>query len=170
MGRQLGAVAILLMPLFICACERKTHDCGTPLEVRLDNLIGTTERQLRQAQMHEFIWKNWLENRCATLHVKSISKEGKETDTDFEIRPLPSTPIMVVTINRARYGDQGQVYWHQDSKYDVYTLERVKPNMPEWLGLNPGSKVEVLLQSDNLSGTDYCLRFTGWGNEVLSFF
>jgi hypothetical protein len=52
----------------------------------------------------------------------------------------------------------------------VYTVERVKPNVPEWLGLNPRSKVEVLPEGANLSGSDYCLRFTGWGNEVLSFF
>ena len=35
-------------------------------------------------------------------HLKSISKEGKETDADYEIRPLPTTLVMVVTINRAR--------------------------------------------------------------------
>lgn len=170
MGRQLGAVAILLMLLVPCACERKAQDCGTTLEVRLDNVIGITERQLRQTQMHEFIWKNWRERRCATLHLKSISKEGKETDTEFEIRPVPTTLIMVVTINLARYGYEGQVYWHQDGKYDVHTVERVKPNMPEWLALNPGSKVEVLPEGANLSGSYYCLRLTGWGNEVLSFF
>src|SRR6266851_5719578 len=109
MERQLGAVAILLVSVFLCACESQKQDCGTTLEVRLDNVIGMTERQLRQAQMHEFIWKNWRERKCATLHLKSISKEGKETDADYEIRQLPGTLIMVVTINRARYGYQGQV-------------------------------------------------------------
>ncbi len=170
MERHLGAVAILLVSLFLGGCDRQKQDCGTTLEVRLDNVIGTTERELRHARMHEFIWKNWRERKCATLHLKSISKEGKETDADYEIRPLPGTLIMVVTINRARYGYNGQIFWHQDGKYDVYTVERVKPNKPEWLSLNPSSKVEVPPESANLSGSDYCLRLTGWGNEVLSFF
>jgi hypothetical protein len=170
MERHLGAVAILLVSLFLGASDRRKKDCGTTLEVRLDNVIGTTERELRQARMHEFIWKNWRERKCATLHLKSISKEGKETDADYEIRPLPGTLIMAITINRARYDYNGQIFWHQDGKYDVYTVERVKPNKPEWLSLNPSSKVELPPESANLSGSDYCLRLTGWGNEVLSFF
>ncbi|MBZ5599901.1 MAG: hypothetical protein LAN83_16435 [Acidobacteriia bacterium] len=127
-----------------------------------------TERQFRQAQMREFLWKNWRERRCATLHLKSVSKEGKETDADYEIRPLPTTLMMVVTINHARYGYQGQVFWHQDGKYDVYSMERVRPN--NLYLLNPNSKVEILADNATLSGSDYCLRFAGWGNEVLSFF
>lgn len=170
MERHLGAVALLLVFLLLGACERQKQDGGTTLEVRLDNVIGATERELRQAQMHEFIWKNWREKKSATLHLKSISKEGKETNADYEIRPLTGMLMMVVTINRARYGSNGQVFWHQDGKYDVYTIERVRPNKPEWLGLNPRSKIEFPPESASLSGSDYCLRLTGWGNEVLSFF
>src|SRR6266516_884745 len=160
MGAQVGAILMLLLSLSLCACERKGKDCGTTLEVPLDNVDGMTERQLRQVQMREFLWNNWRERKCATLHLKSTSKEGKETDADYEIRPLPTTLIMVVTINRARYGYKGQVFWHQDGKYDVYTLERVWPNNPYLL--NPNSKVEVLLESAHMSGSDYCLRFSGW--------
>jgi hypothetical protein len=169
MERHLGVVAILLGSLILGACDRH-QDRGTTLEVRLDNVIGTTERELRQARMHEFIWKNWRERKCATLHLKSISKEGKETDADYEIKTLPGTLIMVVAINRARYGNNGQIFWHQDAKYDVYTIDRVRPNKPEWLSLNPSSRVELPPDSASLSGSDYCLRLTGWGNEVLSFF
>ena len=52
------------------------------------------------------------------------------------------------------------IFWHDDGKYDAYTVERVKPNKPEWLALNPNLKVEVLpenghdllfLQVDSLS-------------------
>ena len=168
MGMRVGAVLMLLLSLSLYACEKKEKDCSTTLEVRLDNVIGMTERQLRQAQMREFLWNNWRARKCATLHLKSISKEGKETDADYEIRLLPATLIMVVTINRARYGYQGHVFWHQDGKYDVYTVEQIRPSNPYLL--NPNSKVEVLPESANLSGSDYCLRFTGWGNEVLSFF
>ena len=162
------AILALLLSLLLCACERKKVDCGTTLETRLDNVIGGTERQRREIQMREFLWNNWRNRKCASLHLKSISREGKETDADYEIRPLSATLIMIVTINRARYGYQGQVFWRQDGKYDVYTIERVKPNNPYLL--NPNSKVEVLHDSANLSGSDYCLRFTGWNNEVLSFF
>lgn len=170
MERQLGAVAILLVSLFLGVCHQPKQDGGTTLEVRLDNVIGETERELRQAQMHEFIWRNWRGKKAATLHLKSVSKEGKKTDTDYEIRPVTGTLVMVVTINRARYGYNGQVFWHQDGKYDVYTIERVRPNKPEWLSLSPSSKVELLPESASLSGSDYCLRLTGWGNDLLSFF
>src|ERR1700733_9748979 len=104
MERYLGAIGILLVSLFFGACDRQKQDCGATLEERLDNVIGMNERQLRQARMHEFIWKNWRERKCVTLHLKSISKEGKETDADYEIKSLSGTLIMVVTINRARYG------------------------------------------------------------------
>ena|SRR5438477_672395 len=167
MGRQLGAVALLLLCSF-CTSETKKDDCGKTLDVRLDNVIGMSERQIRQAKMREFLWNNWHQRQCATLHLKSISKEGKETDTDYEIRPLSTTLAMVVTINRARYGYQGQVLWHQDGKYDVYWVERVTPNNPYLL--HPNSKVEVIADNAALSGSEYCLRFTGWGHEVLSFF
>ena len=163
-----GAILALLLSLLLSACDRKNADCGPTLETRLDNVIGGTERQRREIQMREFLWNNWRERKCATLHLKSVSKEGKETDADYEIRSLPATLMMVVTINRARYGYQGQAFWHQDGKYDVYTIERVKPSNPYLL--NPSSKVEVLPDSANLCGSDYCLRFTGWSNEVLSFF
>ena len=163
-----GAILALFLSLLLSACDRKNADCSPTLETRLDNVIGGTERQRREIQMREFLWNNWRERKCATLHLKSVSKEGKETDADYEIRSLPATLMMVVTINRARYGYQGQAFWHQDGKYDVYTIERVKPNNPYLL--NPSSKVEVLPDSANLSGSDYCLRFTGWSNEVLSFF
>lgn len=75
---------------------------------------------------------------------------------------------MVVTNKRARYGYQGQVFWHEDAKYDVYTIERVQPNNPYLLTVN--SKVEILPENANLSASEYCLRFKGWGNEVVSFF
>ncbi len=170
MGRHVGAIAILLTYLLLCACQRNEQTCGTRLEVRFDNVIGMPERQLRLSQMHEFIWKNWRERKCATLLLKSVSKEGKETDADYQIRPLSGTLIMVVTINRAQYRYQGQVFWHQDGKYEVDTVERVRPNRPDWLVLNPRSKVEVLPDGENLSGADYCLRFTRRNGEVLSFF
>ena len=165
-----GAVLTLLLSLAFCACERK-QDTSPTLNVRLDNVIGGTERELRQIQMREFLWNNWHDRKPATLHLKSISKEGKETDADYEVRILPaSTLVMVVTIRRARYGYLGQVFWHDGGKYDVYTVERVKPNKPEWLALNPNSKIEVLSDNAKLSGSDYCLRFRGWGDEIMSFF
>jgi hypothetical protein len=169
---RVPAIIFILFLLFSgCACDRKTAGYGPTLDVRLDNVIGGLERQRREAQMHEFLWNNWRDRKCATLHLTSISKEGKETDADYELRILPaSTLVIIVTIKRARYGYQGQVFWHEDGKYDVYTVERVKPNLPEWLSLNPSYKVEVLPDNVNPSGSDYCLRFRGWGNEVLSFF
>jgi len=167
MVRQIRVVAMLLLLVLPCACKRKGL-VNTTMDTRLDNVMGATERSLRQAQMREFIWNNWRERKSASLHLKSISKEGKETDADYEIRQLPMTLIMVVTINRAGYGHNGQVFWHQDGKYDVYTVERVRPNNPYLL--NPNSNVEVLAQSAQLPGADYCLRFKGWGNDVLAFF
>jgi hypothetical protein len=128
-----------------------------------------TQRQAKQAEMREFIWNHWRERKCATLLLKSISKEGKETDSNFAIKLIPGGSLaLVVTIKGARYGYQGQVFWHQDGKYDVYTVERVQPNNP--YVLNANSKVEVLPENANLLGSDYCLRFKGWGNEVVSFF
>lgn len=119
--------------------------------------------------MREFLWNHWRDRKCAKLVLKSISKEGKETDSHFEIKLLPSATLaMVVTINRARYGYQGQVHWQEDAKYDVYTVERVQSNNPYLL--NPNSKVEVLSRNSELPGSDWCLRFKGWGNEVVSFF
>jgi len=119
--------------------------------------------------MREFLWSHWHERKCATLLLKSISKEGKETDANYDIKLLPAaTLVMVVTINRARYAYQGQVFWHETDKYDIYTVERVQPNNP--YALNANSKVEVLPENATLSGSDYCLRFKGWGNDVLSFF
>lgn len=170
MQKHLRAAVILVVPVFFCSCETQNQVRPAALEVRLDYVIGMKERQLRQAQMREFIWNNWCARKSATLHLKFVSKEGKETDADYEIRPLLGTIIMVVTINRARYGYQGQVFWHQDRKYDVFTVERVKPNEPEWLMQNPGSKLESVPEGANLSGADYCLRLIGWGNAVLSFF
>jgi len=164
-----GIALALFLSLLSCGCERKRPDCATPLEIRLDNLTGAPQRHLKEAEMREFIWKHWRERSCATLVLESISKEGKETDSNFEIKPLPSGALaMAVTIKRARYGDQGQVSWHEDAKYDVYTVERVQPNNPYLLNLN--SKVQVLPENASLSGSDYCLRFKGWGNEVVSFF
>lgn len=95
-------IFILLLSLSQCACERKTGDSGPTLDVRLDNVIGGMERQRRAVQMREFLWNNWRDRKCATLHLKSISKEGKETDADYEVRILPaSTLVMIVTIKRA---------------------------------------------------------------------
>jgi hypothetical protein len=166
---RVGAVLTLLLSLPLCGCERKRADCDTPLDIRLDNLTGMTQRHLKEVEMREFIWNHWRERKCATLLLASVSKEGKETDSNFEIRLLPAgTLTMAVTVKRAKYGYQGQVFWHEDSKYDVYTVERVQPNNPYLLNVN--SKVDVLPVNANLSGSDYCLRFKGWGNEVLSFF
>jgi hypothetical protein len=121
--------------------------------------------------MREFLWKNWHDRKPATLHLKSISKEGKETDVDYEIRVLPaSTLVMIVTIKRARYGYLGQIFWRDSGKYDVYTVERVNPNKPEWLVQNPNSRVEGLPDNADISGSDYCLRFRGWGGEIMSLF
>jgi hypothetical protein len=164
---RVGAVFMLL--LLLCGCERKPAVCAARLQIRLDNLTEVTERPLKEAAMREFIWNHWREKKCATLLLGSISKEGKETDSSFEIKPLSAgTLAMVVTIKRASYGFQGQVFWHESDKYDVYAVERAKPNNPYSLSLN--SKVEVLPENADLSGFDYCLRFKGWGNEVISFF
>jgi hypothetical protein len=153
----------------LCGCERKRANCTTPMEIRLDNLTGVKQRRLKEADMREFIWKHWRERSCATLLLESVSKEGKETDSSFEIKLLPAGALaMVVTIKRASYGDRGQVSWHEDAKYDIYTIERVQPNNPYLLSLN--SKVEILPENTSLLGSDYCLRFKGWGNEVVSFF
>ena len=155
-----ATIVVLLLSFSWCACERKTVGCASTLDVRLDNVIGGMERQRREVQMREFLSNNWRDRKCATLHLTSISKEGKETDADYEVRTLPaSTLVIIVTIKRARYGYQGQVFWHEDGKYDVHTVERVKPNLPEWLILNPGYRVEVLPDNVNLAGSDYCLRF-----------
>ncbi len=169
MEMRVGAVLILLLSLLMCGCERKQAGCATRLEIRLDNLTRITQRHLKEVETREFVWNHWRERKCATLLLESVSKEGKETDSDFEIKPLPAGRLaMVVTIKRARYGYQGQVFWHENDKYDVYTIERVKPNNPDLLNVN--SKVEVLPENANLSGFDYCLRFKGLGNEVVSFF
>jgi hypothetical protein len=166
---RVGTVLVLLVSLLLCGCERKRADCAASLEIRLDNVIGMTQRHLREVEMREFLWSHWHERKCATLLLKSISKEGKEADANYEIKLLPATKlVMVLTVNRARYGYQGQVFWHEIAKYDVYTVERVQPNNP--YSLNANSKVEVLPENANPSGSDYCLRFKGWGNEVLSFF
>jgi hypothetical protein len=168
METRVAAVSMLLLSLLSCGCESKRPVCAAHLEVRLDNLTGTLQRDLKHVEMREFIWSHWRERQCATLLLKSISKEGKESDSSFEISVLPAgTLVMVVTNKHARYGYQGQVFWREDSKYDVYTVERVQPNNPYSLSVN--SKVEVLPENANLSGSDYCLRFKGWGNEVMSF-
>ncbi len=164
--RALSTVALVLV---LSGCERKREDCVAVLKIRLDNLSGMEQRQLKEVGMREFIWNHWRERKCATLFLESISKEGKETDSKFEIKLLPAgTLAMVVTIKRARYGYLGQVFWHEEANFDVYTVERVLPNNPYFLSAN--SKVEVLSENANLSGSDYCLRFKGWGNEVVSFF
>ena len=162
-------VAAVMVSLLLFGCERKRADCGPDLEIRIDNTIGMTQRQLRIAEAREFLWNHWHERKCATLLLKSISKEGKETDTNYEVKLLPAaSPVMLVTGSHARYGYQGQVFWRESPKYEVYTVERVQPNNPYLL--NPSSNVEVLPENAILQGSDYCLRLKGWGSEVLSFF
>ncbi len=116
MRMRVGAVLVLLVSLLSCGCERKRADCAASLEIRLDNVIGMTQRHLREVEMREFLWS----------------------------------------------------HWHESAKYDIYTVERVQPNNP--YSLNANSKVEVLPENATLSGSDYCLRFKGWGNDVFSFF
>jgi hypothetical protein len=84
MRMRVGAILTLLFSLAFCTCETKRQDTSPTLDVRLDNVIGGPERQLRQIQMREFLWNNWHDRKPATLHLKSISKEGKETDADYE--------------------------------------------------------------------------------------
>ena len=169
MGMRTGTGLTLLLSLLLCGCERKAADCAAPLETRIDNLAGMAERQLKQAEMREFLWSHWRGKQCATLLLEAISKEGMETDSSFEIKVLPvGTTVMVVTIKRATYGYQEQVFWHEVAKDEIYTVERVQPSNPYLL--NEDSKVAVLPDSSNLSGSDYCLRFKGWGNELVSFF
>jgi len=163
-----GTVVTLVIFLVLCGCQKKQEDCAK-LEVRLDRLIGMTQGKAKKAEMREFLWNHWHNGSCATLLLKSISLEGKETDDIYEIKLLPAATLaMVVTTNRASYGYQGQVFWHEVAKYDVYTVERVQPNSPYLL--NATSKVEILSDNAKLSGSEYCLRFKGWGNEVESFF
>ncbi len=165
---RVSAVLALVLSLILCGCKRKEEDCAK-LEVRLDRLVGMTQGKAKEVEMREFLWGHWSNGKCATLLLKSVSLEGKETDTEYEIKQLPAaTLVIVVTTNRASYGYQGQVFWHEVAKDDVYTVERVKPNDPYLL--NPNSKVEILPADANVPGADYCLRFKGWGNEVLSFF
>jgi hypothetical protein len=43
MERYLGAIGILLVSLFLGACDRQKQDCGATLEERRDNVIGMNE-------------------------------------------------------------------------------------------------------------------------------
>lgn len=161
-------VMTLVVLLALCGCRKKQEDCAK-LEVRRDRLTWITQGEMKQAEMREFLWNHWHNGRCATLLLKSISLEGKETDDIYEIKLLPAATLaMVVTTNRASYGYQGQVFWHEIARYEAYTVERVQPNNPYLLNAN--SKVEILPDNAHLSGSEYCLRFKGWGNEVESFF
>ncbi len=163
-----GTVLTLGVFLVLCGCQKKHEDCAA-LEIRFDNSTGMTQGRLNMAKMREFLWSHWRARTCAKLLFEGFSKEGKETDDLFEIKLLPATTlVMVVTTNRASYGYQGQVLWHEVAKYDVYTVERVQPNNIQWPNLN--SKVEVLPADADLSGADYRLRFKGWGDQVESFF
>jgi hypothetical protein len=163
---RVGLVLIFLTGLLLWGCQKKRSDCAASLEIRLDNDIGMTQRNLKEAQMRAFLWSHWREKKRATLLLKSISKEGKETDASYEIKVLPAaTLVMVVTVNRARYGYLGQMFWNHAANYDVYTVERVQPPNPYQLSEN--SKVEILPDNATLP---YCLRFKGWDNEVESFF
>jgi len=163
-----GPVPILLMSLLLCGCRRNDSRCAK-LDIRLDNVIGITERHLREVEMREFLWTHWHERKCATILLKSVSKEGKKSDTSYEIKFLPAaTPVMIVTVNQARYGYLGQVVWRQVAKFDVYAVERIQPSNS--CLLNANSTVEVLPDTLPLTGSDYCLRFKGWNNEVESFF
>ncbi len=87
------------------------------MEVRLDRLTAIAQGKLKKSEMRAFLWRHWRNRECATLLLKSISLEGKETDTEYEIKRLPAaTLVMVVTTKYASYGYQGQVFWHELAK------------------------------------------------------
>jgi len=166
--RRNTVLALAILLLLLCGCKRKQEGCDTA-ELRFDNLIGMTQARLQEAEIRESLWSHWRTRKCGKLLTKWISKEGKETDVLYEVKLLPaSTLVMVITTNRASYGYQGQVFWHEVSKDDVYSVERIRPDNS--CSLNTNSKVEVLPENVILSGAEYCLRFRGWGNEVVSVF
>jgi hypothetical protein len=167
--RLITSIVIALFSLAMINCVRESAHSIATLRLRLDNKTGAAERRSRQARMREFLWDHWRGKQQAWLMATYISKEGKQTDVQYDIRLVrPSTWIMVVTTTRYRYGHNGQIFRHEDDKYDIYSVERVKPDKSHLLTRE--SRVEVLPTDARYDRDEYCLRLIGWGGEVQSFF
>jgi hypothetical protein len=162
---RLSLAVIVLMVLSLSTCVKRATEPAPTMRVRFDNETPLDARRSQRAAMRDYLWTHWRERRPAALVVTHISKEGKQTDSSYEIKFVPPTTFLLhVADTRYRYGYNGQVFKYEEAKHDIYTVERVLPSEPCPFDLN--ATVEVLPDNARLSGFDYCLRFTGWGDEI----
>lgn len=161
----LQALMAIVVGLLLLACKKATPPPVQFLEVRFDN-TNHAEYESNRTRMREFLWNSWKNRQPARLLKVGVSKEGKRSDTTYEIKEVGSTILTQVSFTHYRYGYNGQVIPKNDGGYDIYTIERVQPNNP-YMDLN--SKVDVVPLNKDLPSSEYCLRFKGWGGTVEGF-
>jgi hypothetical protein len=158
--------SVIMATLLFCEIAIAQTD---ELTIKLDNLTRTNERDAKQAEMREFLWKHWIEKKPATVFFTAVSKEGKITHSQYRIWVLPGGKLMLkATFVRDRTGYQGQVIPKRDSGFEAYTIERVQSENP--FGVGPEAKVTALPRDATVPRDKYWLRLKGWGDTLITYF
>jgi len=160
----------LAVTLLLCAGGGNGADCTDSLSVEVDNQAGMNERQVRFAEMREFLWNHWREKKCGNLLFTGVSKEGKTSYSEFKITLIrPSTMVLRVTVVRDRIGHLGKVIPRTDANgaYEAYTIERIITQNPhkDWK-----TKVIVLGDDQAVPPLKYWLRFKDWEGYPITYF
>lgn len=162
------ACIMIVVAIALFSCER-TRVQTDELTVKLENLTPMGERDVKQAQMRQFLWDHWIERRPANLFLTTVSKEGVPTHSEYRISLFPGgTFLLEARFVRDRIGAQGQVIPKEDSGFEACVIERVQSENP--FGVGPESRVTVLPRDNDVPPEGYWLRFKGWNDTLITYF
>lgn len=165
---RLSSTALVFMALTMLSCSKAPAAQPATLSMRIDNTNGSEHHRM-QSEMRDFLWEHWHAKQPAILQLTSISKEGKQVDVRFEIKNAPPAPLVLqIDATGYRYGYNGQVFRGEETRNEVYTIDRVL--FDRCFLLRADSHAQVLPHDSNQPASEYCLRFRRWGDEFEGSF